>query len=100
MLFLRCNRIDLTHLPHLILLVHPVGPGSEWDRVPFVATSRVLGPQDHVGPCRPHVPHGPYGSISHEPSDWALQSTAHEPSVWSLTTLAQLVAPFVTEDEL
>jgi hypothetical protein len=41
MVFLRCIRIDLTHL---ILLVHPVGPGSEWDRVPFVATSRVLGP--------------------------------------------------------
>ena len=79
MLFLRCIRIDLTHLPHLILLVHPVGPGSEWDRVPFVATSRVLGPEDHVGP---------YGSISHKPSDWALQSTAHEPSAWSPTTLA------------
>jgi hypothetical protein len=44
MLSLRCIRIDLTHLTHLILLVHPVGPGSEWDRVLFVATSRVLRP--------------------------------------------------------
>ena len=44
MLFLRFIRIDLTHLTHLILLVHPIGPGGEWDRVPFVATSRVLGP--------------------------------------------------------
>ena len=25
------------------------------------------------------VPHGPYGTISHEPSDWALQITVHEP---------------------
>jgi hypothetical protein len=37
MLFLRCIRIDPTHLTHLVLLVHSVGPGSEWDRVPFVA---------------------------------------------------------------
>ena len=47
--------------------------------------SRVLGPEDHVGP---------YGSISHEPSDWASQSTAHADDSGVVS------CPFVMEDEL